>query len=97
MSSSLFNFSDGSYFELREIFNVLSGTIGAQIMLAIIIVVLGAIVWKYEKSGYGVSAYLIMAGIFGVGLSPTIKLFFGVMTSIGIAMIIYKIYDSRGT
>lgn len=97
-SSGLFNFSDGSYFELRDILQgITSAGIGVNIVVAIIVITLAGIIWKYDESGYALTGYLIIAGILGVAIPGTMNLFFGVIAAMGVGMILYKIYDSRSS
>lgn len=92
----LFNFSDGTLFEPLDIFEHAGGILGGvQFVIAFIVCLLALIIWRYDKSGYGLSGYLIFVGAFGAFIMTQIALFFAIMLAMGIGMILYKLYESR--
>lgn len=95
--SGMFNFTDGKFFDFGEPLQTFSQIIPMYIILGLIFLMIGAVVWSYDESGYGLTAYLILVGTLGTTatINTSLSMFFGVMLAMGIAMIFYKIYESR--
>jgi len=92
----LFDFNDGTFFDFGEIFKGLEDIIPMNLIIAIIIILIGAVIWRNDKSGYALTAYFIMMGILGsVAIAPPMGMFFYLLTAIGIGMVFYKLYENR--
>lgn len=93
---SLWNISDG-LFNWQDLYEPLIDIVGVSLTFGLLFMMIGAIIWKYDESGYGVTGYMILIGILGTAIfPPQIKLFFGIIAAIGIGSIFYRLYKTRG-
>jgi len=93
---SLFNITDG-IFSWNDLFEPLINIVGMSIAYSLIAMMIGAIIWKYDETGYGVTAYMAFVGLLGsFFFSSEIRLLFGFIFAMGMGMIIYRLYKSRG-
>lgn len=92
---SLFD-TNGTRFEPIILFSHIRGILGGlEYVFALIFGLIALIIWRFDGLGYGLSAYLIFVGVFGVLVLEQLSILFGIMLAIGIGAILYRLYESR--
>jgi len=83
-------------FEFKDIFTGVEELLPMNIIMAMMIVMIAGVIWRYDKSGYALTAYLIMAGMLGgIAIAPPVGMFLYLMCAMGIGMVFYKLYENR--